>query len=184
MNSGTLSALRRFTYSHFYDLATCRPRDWREYERLSQWGPTLLDRLAQVAMTGEDLTDESRAMIRAGLTDEEAPEFVARVIFAAHLYTFRPLAIEDRATIERMKVIARQFVPTYIRKLMCGRPLNIPSLAEEAASIEGRLTIPEMLDRLKVSGLVPMPGDRLYAAPDGLQGVPDDLRAGEGVAFA
>lgn len=139
------SALFRNAYFHFFDYAACEPRQW---QRLSLWGPILTERLYRVALTGEDLTPESAAMIRAGLSDEEAPEFVARVIFAAHQYTFRPLPLEDRAVIERMKVIARQFVPVYMRKLMCGRPLNIPSLQEIEDSIAGRLTLDEMRGRL------------------------------------
>lgn len=139
------SALFRNAYFHFFDYAACEPRQW---QRLSLWGPIITERLYRVALTGEDLTPESAAMIRAGLSDEEAPEFVARVIFAAHQYTFRPLPCADRAVIERMKVIARQFVPVYVRKLMCGRPLNLPSLQEIEDSIAGRLTLDEMRERL------------------------------------
>lgn len=139
------SALFRNAYFHFFDYALCEPRNW---QRLSLWGPILTERLYRAARSGEELTAESAAMIREGLSDEEAPEFVARVIFAAHQYTFRPLPLEERAMIERMKVITRQFVPVHVRKLMCGRPLNIPSLQEIEDSIAGRLTLDEMHERL------------------------------------
>lgn len=151
------SALFRNAYFHFFDYAACEPRQW---QRLSLWGPIITERLYRVALTGEDLTPESAAMIRAGLSDEDAPEFVARVIFAAHQYTFRPLALEDRAVIERMKVIARQFVPVYVRKLMCGRPLNIPSLQEIEDSIHGRLTLDEMRERLDAAFETPKQDQR------------------------
>ncbi|MGH2343259.1 hypothetical protein ACRC7T_17455 (plasmid) [Segnochrobactraceae bacterium EtOH-i3] len=145
MSHATRAALFRNAYFHFFDYALCEPRNW---QRLSLWGPILTERLYRVAASGEDLTSESAAMIREGLSDEEAPEFVARVIFAAHQYTFRPLPLEERAMIERMKVIARQFVPVHVRKLMCGRPLNIPSLQEIEDSVAGRLTLDEMRERL------------------------------------